>query len=405
MFQVHSNIRPIKCAPIRAGMCGIGGYGRYLLETLIRKGRDMVGVEAVVIVAPDADRRHREYLQSVFPEVRIYSDWSDFLASDEDLDLVVLPVGIPAHRELTVSAVERGWNVLLEKPLAGSVQQAKDIIRAQEKTGRLVAIGFQDMYGEAAWRMKAAILSGKIGSLERIRVFGIWGRSIEYYLRNSWAGKLTLNGAPVFDSPMNNGMAHYLNLALFLAGSGWQEPATPLSCEAKLLRAHAIESCDTVAAKWQTVDGVPVSVYFSHLGRRDWHPEIVVEGSRGTIVWKLDGGWEIRAAGNRIEKFAVEQGDVLRDAMVSATMDRVRGGQSRIFTPAQALPQVMAVEMAHEAAVIEDISEHAMVCRPEREEGGDWLEVPGLAEALHAAYESGSPLSASKITRSAKTYA
>ena len=46
-----------------------------------------------------------------------------------------------------------------------------------------------------------------------------WPRYFNYYARNNWAGKLAMNGTWVFDSPVNNACAHYLNLALFWAGA------------------------------------------------------------------------------------------------------------------------------------------------------------------------------------------
>lgn len=330
---------------VKVGITGVGGYGRVLLDLLLEEQRlGDVCVEAVVSRFPEQDAAHLEFLAKQSPATKIFASLDEAAESGIDLDLMVLPVGIGAHKELTVKSLEAGWNVMVEKPLAGSVEEAKAIVSAAEASDCFVAVGYQDMYTSSTLEMKRALMDGAIGEIKSVRALGIWGRPVEYYQRNEWAGRLVVGGRPVYDSPFNNGLAHYLNLALFLAGPDMKSPATPESVEGFMWRAHDIESCDTAALKWGTANDVSVSIFFSHASTGDVAPELLVEGSTGTLHWKSESYWEVGGTGRHLLPHASE----VRRTMVRQVLQRVRDPHVPVYSSHQALAQVQAVELVHQ---------------------------------------------------------
>src|SRR5690606_13051786 len=101
-----------------------------------------------------------------------------------------------------IAALQAGLHVLLEKPVAATVQEVDAIIAAQTAAARLVAVGFQDLYVPAALDIKKRVLDGQIGTLRKVVVRGQWPRSSAYYARNEWAGRLQIDNAWVLDSPV-----------------------------------------------------------------------------------------------------------------------------------------------------------------------------------------------------------
>jgi predicted dehydrogenase len=388
-----SNIQFFKVTQntVRIGIAGIGGYGRTLLELLLAEQHAGVAeVAAAVVVDPSGDGEHLAFLKSHAPGCRIYRSWEELLAAGEELDLMVLPVGIPFHADLTLAALAAGWNVLVEKPLAGSVSEGLRIAEAEERAGKFVAVGYQDMYGGTVREIKQVIRAGRIGSLRRIKAFAIWGRAVEYYQRNSWAGKLTLHGAPVFDSPFNNGLAHFVNMGLFLAGPDSENPATPVAAQAALFRGHRIDSCDTATIHWQTDAGVAVEVCFAHLGSTQIGPELLIEGSAGSIVLKIDHCWELLPDGQAPTRYPVASTGELRKAAIRTVVNKAGGGDVPVFTPRQSLAQVRATALAHAATVILDLPTAAITTRGTLDESGNsshWIEVLNLEKNLRAAFE------------------
>lgn len=384
-------------AKVKIGIVGIGGYGRLLLDLLLEEQmQEVARVDVAVVRSPERAVEHLNVLKAHSPDVKIFQTLEEAVESGVELDLMMLPVGIDSHRDMTEMALKAGWNVMVEKPLAGSVEEAEAMVGSAEASGRFVAVGFQDMYGPWAPAMKAALLSGSIGSVRSVRVLGIWGRSVDYYCRNSWAGKLIVDGRAIYDSPFNNGMAHYLNLALFLAGSDSESVAVPISVDGSLWRAHDIESCDTACLRWKTKDGPDVSVFFSHAAASDIHPELVVQGTEGVLHWKFESHWELRAHGVEPVRYDVASGQELRQSLLRQVVEKINQPDTSVFTPRQALAQVKAVALAHDQVAIQSFPESLVQsCEAVNEFGlvSEMLTVNGLEAAGLRFFEEGSLLS------------
>lgn len=376
---------------VSVGITGIGGYGRVLLDLLLeQQNKGNIRLKAAVVAFREQDAEHLTHLESLSLNTEVFASLDELVASNVDLNLMVLPVGIPAHRELVEKSLAAGWNVLVEKPLAGSMEDAAAIARAEECAVGFVAVGFQDMYSGCVQSIKQRILEGTIGEVQNVRAIGVWGRPKEYYQRNLWAGKLHFNGQPVYDSPINNALAHYLNAALFFAGTEREMPAVPQSVEGEFLRAHDIESFDTAHAVWQTDSGVPVCGVFTHASTENIHPSVRAVGSEGTIVWDISGKWTLTRIGEVPEEHAVPEPMVVRKDMIQAVLKKVRDPSVPVFGAAAAMAQVKAVALSHRSAEIRPFSDgkvHLLEKTDEHGETTHWLDVLGLSDACRHIFE------------------
>jgi predicted dehydrogenase len=346
----------ISVATARVAITGIGGYGRILLDMLLEQQRfGLLSLDVAVVVFPEQDRDHLRYLKTQSPQTLIFDSLDHAIDAGLDLDLMVLPVGIGVHRELTIKSLRAGWNVLVEKPLAGSVEDAEAIIAAEQDAGCFVAVGFQDMYGEMITAMKEVLQAGTIGRLQELRVYGMWGRPASYFRRNDWAGRCICDGRAVYDSPFNNAMAHYVNMAFYLAGSGLESCAYPTGVTGEMWRAHDIESCDTARLRWTTDVGSDVAVFLSHTGADQIDPELRIRGEAGELRWKLNRQWTVCTA-DKMMRHNVTSLPELRRSMVNQVVARTKDCQSSVFRAAQALAHVEAVELAHSCIKVEDFS-------------------------------------------------
>ena len=188
-------------------------------------------------------------------------------------------------------ALDAGANVLLEKPVAGSLAEVDRMIAAEKRhPGQFVAVGFQHTYGAEFQELQKRFLAGEFGRIRQITVFGVWPRNDTYYHRNNWAGKkFAADGTPVWDSPLNNAFAHYLNISLFLCS---REPGG--SAPGKLLHAdlwrarREIETFDSCKIEVEA-NGVKIRNFFSHTGRENINPFIRMECENGTVEWGRGG--------------------------------------------------------------------------------------------------------------------
>jgi predicted dehydrogenase len=226
--------------------------------------------DLVALCEPDRATHGERIDRLVARGVRYFSEYDDLLASD--IDGVYLPLPIDLHRTYTERACTAGKHVLCEKPAAGSVEDLDAMIASRDRAGVKVAIGFQHIYDDATIARKRAIL--RQGRPTRASVLACWPRDAAYYARNGWAGRIRHNGKWVLDSPANNALAHYVNIALFLLGPDERSSAVPTSIQAELYRANAIENYDTCAMRLRTEPNAELMVFLTHASIETINPQL-----------------------------------------------------------------------------------------------------------------------------------
>ena len=109
--------------------------------------------------------------------VEIYEHWEEmFDVWAGRLDLCLIPAPIHLHEPISIAAMEAGANVLVEKPLAGSLEQVKSIQSCEEHTGKWVAVGYQDFYKPSVQAIRRELVDGRIGRIHSKRWIGLWPR-------------------------------------------------------------------------------------------------------------------------------------------------------------------------------------------------------------------------------------
>ena len=289
----------------RIGLVGMGGFAITHKSYIDSVEKANMG-KLVAQVAIETDQRNftRELASLKEKDVSIFSNLREMLSEmRDDLDLVCLPVGIPLHRTMTVSALEAGCNVFVEKPSAGCIQDLDAMLSVEDASNCFCAVGFQHAYHPDYLRLKDFIVSGKLGKIKNIRTFGSWPRNLEYYMRNNWAGKLGLEDTWVLDSPHNNAFSHSVNIALFLGSTEVCGVLNPVSVEAELYRANPISSPDTAIFRVETEENTNLFFSFTHCGDRNLDPEHTFEGELGTAVLSYSGDVSIKLNNGFSEKW------------------------------------------------------------------------------------------------------
>lgn len=338
------------------GLIGVTGYGQAYYEglsKLVEEGRSAWA--AVTIINPEEAVEQVNYFKRL--GVPIYADYREMLAKEKDnMDWVGIPTGIGWHRQMTVECLRNGLPVLVEKPLAATLQDVEMIQEAERETGLTVGVGFQHMYIDETWEIKRRLLEGEIGEIERMDCLCLWPRPQSYYHRNNWSGKLHDGQSWILDSPAHNGLSHFINLILFWGGREIGSYAKLERVGAEMYRAKPIESFDTVRTVGQLDSGVEASVILSHSSCHNHDPEIRIKGTKGSLVWRYC---------NHHTFYSPEGADSIktpchirmREIMFEHMVDRFEGKPSRICTTEMATGAIHWVNAIHDTAPIHDIPE------------------------------------------------
>src|ERR1017187_3501058 len=281
----------------RVALIGVSGYGKVYYDLLhkLHSGGEAL-LTAAAIIDPANEKTAVAELGAIGCEV--FADYREMLERHRGrLDLCAIPTGIPWHTPMTLAALGARAHVLVEKPLAATLDEVDAIQAAEKAWERLVMVGFQYHYCAENLNLKRELLASSIGRLRRIRVIGFWPRGADYYSRTDWAGRIRTGDSWVLDSPVSNAFAHHLSLALFFAGSEVSRSASAVRLAAELYRARPIENYDTASLRIETVEGIDVYFFASHSCKSTVEPEIVLEGAAGRVVWRHGRGYSIEARG------------------------------------------------------------------------------------------------------------
>jgi UDP-N-acetyl-2-amino-2-deoxyglucuronate dehydrogenase len=132
--------------------------------------------------------------------VSVYRDYQEALERT-DIDLISICLPPALHARVAIDALKAGKHVLVEKPMAGSLEECDQMIEAARESGKLLSVVAQNRYQDPVVRIKSIIDSGKAGRVLFSQINSLWWRGESYYdlwWRGTWekdGGGCTLSHA------------------------------------------------------------------------------------------------------------------------------------------------------------------------------------------------------------------
>lgn len=332
---------------IRTAFIGLSGYGS-IIYRLCKKRVEAgeIKVVAAVIRSPSKVQEIIEDLREM--NCRIFSTSDEmFEIMKGQLDLVCICTGINTHASLTISALDAGAHVMVEKPAAATVSDVDAMIEASKKANRIVAVGFQDIYRPDIQSVKQRLLENEWGKIIEIKIVGRWPRPTSYYARNNWAGCIKIGNDLVYDSPANNALAHFINLGLFMAGDRLKESAQVTQIEADLFRAYPIESFDTIVSRIQTKSGLKIYFSVSHATNCHLEPIVTIHTENAQVILENSRCWVGDHDGNLLEEICQSGQDIGRENIFPMLLASIRGEDSVICSLSIARSHTAFIEQLH----------------------------------------------------------
>jgi predicted dehydrogenase len=157
-------------APVRIGVVGTGGMGRHHVRLLSElPGAELVGIHDA---DPEAGQRMVEQHGA-----RLVDDL-DALAAEVEAMVVAVPT--VAHTAIACDLLEKGIHILVEKPIAGSLEEADRIVTAAESAGRVLAVGHVEFFNPAVQSLLGLLEVGlRPGFVEIQRLAAFTPRSLD----------------------------------------------------------------------------------------------------------------------------------------------------------------------------------------------------------------------------------
>ena len=193
-------------------------------------GIAIIGAGAIAAVHVDAFSKYPERCEikaicDLYPEkaqalidehglknATAYKSYEEALTR-EDIHAVSICLPPNVHAEIGVAALKAGKHVLMEKPMAPSLEECDQIIKAAEEAGKLVSVVAQNRYKTPHTKLKQLLENGTAGRPLHMMVNSLWWRGGNYY-DIWWRGKWDTEGGGCVTSHA----VHHLDLMQWLIG-------------------------------------------------------------------------------------------------------------------------------------------------------------------------------------------
>lgn len=173
-------------APLTAVLCGAGnrgldGYGSYALQR-----PDLLKI--VAVAEPLPKRREFAKARHGLSDEAVFHDWQSLVTGSQAAEVAIVATPDRDHVKPTLELLDRGYHVLLEKPMALTAEGCRSLVKKAEQTGRILTVCHVLRYAPYFREMKRFLQSGRLGQLITLRHLepvNFW-RFCHSFVRGNW---------------------------------------------------------------------------------------------------------------------------------------------------------------------------------------------------------------------------
>lgn len=256
---------------MRVIQVGLGGFG----QSWVKVAQATPGIELVAAVDPSPAARNRAVGALSLDAAMLFADLNQALATvAADAVLVITPP--ETHHAVATTALQAGKHVLLEKPLATTIADARDLIQTADTVNRTLMVSQNYRYRPGTVAARQAVAAGLLGDLTAVRVRclrdtrHLWpADNFRYAMRHPFVLDMSIHHADLLRAITGQEVA-----AIY--AQGWRVPDSPYQ--------H-----DPAVAATMTLSGGATVLYEGDWATRapetSWNGEWELIGERGRLTW------------------------------------------------------------------------------------------------------------------------
>lgn len=260
---------------VRIGIIGCGGMSRYHGRIFTKTVPE---AEIVALADPDANNLNR-YLSEIFPDgsnqPQTFADHKAMLESAK-LDGVLIVSPHSHHFQQAVDAMDAGCNVLVEKPMVISTEDAQELIDHSKKRDKVLSVAFPGPFTREFQYIRKLIAEGGLGD-----IYLVTGVCTQDWFKNvggTWRTDPELSGG----GNMYDSGAHMFNAMLYLTGLAATEVFAFVDN-----KGQAVDMIGSVALK--LTEGALGSAVVSG-DATVMEQGIYIQGTKGSVKTSIYGG-------------------------------------------------------------------------------------------------------------------
>lgn len=147
-----------------------------------------------------------------------YTDYKKMVEEHPEIEVVAIATDSGVHAEIALYCMDNGMNIIVEKPMAMSMEDATAMIKKSEDKGVKLSVCHQNRFNVAVQEMRKAVESGRFGKLSHGSINVRWNRNLAYYKQAPWRGKWASDGGSLM-----NQCIHGIDLLRWMLGDEVEE--------------------------------------------------------------------------------------------------------------------------------------------------------------------------------------
>lgn len=185
---------------------GIIGCGR-----IAQRHAEHINNKAILTAVCDIDKGKADGLANKYNTHAYYST-ADMLANEKEMDVIAICSPNGLHAEHAIAALNAGFHVICEKPMALTSYDCGEMIKAAERMNKRLFAIKQNRFNPPVAAVKQLIDEGKLGKIFNVQLSCFWNRNEDYY-KNSWKGTKKLDGGTLYTQ-----FSHFIDLLYWVIG-------------------------------------------------------------------------------------------------------------------------------------------------------------------------------------------
>ena len=272
---------------LRFGLVGCGRIAQRHAEHIGRLGE--------LVAVCDTDKTKADKLAAEYKAKPYYDLHALLKESDGSIDVISVCTPNGCHAQNAVDSLRAGYHVLCEKPMAISVNDCGEMIKAAEQANKRLFAIKQNRFNPPIVAVKQAIDDGHLGKVYSIQLSCFWNRNDDYYA-NSWKGTKDLDGGTLYTQ-----FSHFIDLLYWMIG----DVKNVESYMSNYAHKGVIEFEDTGVAIVEFYNGVIGTInYTVNSYKKNMEGSLTIFGEKGTV--KIGGQYLNELEYQNIEGYRIE---------------------------------------------------------------------------------------------------
>ena len=185
---------------MKYALIGCGRIAPNHLEAAVNNKLEIVGICDII---PEHMDILLEKVGMQNANLKRYTDYHEMLEKEKP-ELVAIATESGEHAKIALDCLDMGCNLIIEKPIALSLEDADKIIAKSEEKGLVVCANHQNRFNKSIQKIRQAVENGELGKMLYGTAHIRWNRGKDYYTQAPWRGTWAQDGGALMNQCIHN---------------------------------------------------------------------------------------------------------------------------------------------------------------------------------------------------------